>query len=112
MCHHVTCTNLLCFDSGVGKEDVVVQGRKVTVTVHSLGAVDASSSKLVLLDRSGKVLSSVLVPALKAPLDLMPKTVTVTLTAPAGNRIEGVSVVIDPDGTIKEITRVNNRVKL
>ncbi|MDQ3652407.1 MAG: hypothetical protein M3458_19465 [Acidobacteriota bacterium] len=100
-------------DLGIGKDDVVVQGRKVTVTLHSLGSVDAPTTKLVLLDANGKVLSSVSVPALKAPIDLMPKTVTLTLTLPTGNHLGGGgSVVIDPDAMLKEITRVNNRVQL
>ena len=99
-------------DLGVGKDDVVVQGRQLTVTVHSLGAVDAPPTKLALLDKTGKVLSSVPVPGLKSPADLMPKVATVTLTAPAGVPIEGCSVVIDPDATMREITRINNRVKL
>jgi hypothetical protein len=52
------------------------------------------------------------VPALKAPADLLPKTVTLTLNVLAGARLEGASVRIDPDASAKEITLVNNRVKL
>jgi len=99
-------------DLGIGKDDVVVQGHNVTVTVHSLGAVDAPATKLALLDRDGKVLSSVTVPGLKGPVDLIPKTTRVTLKIPSGSTIDGGSVVLDPDGAMKEITRINNRVKL
>lgn len=99
-------------DLGIGRDDVVVQDQKVTVTVHSLGAVDAPATKLALLDANGKVIATVNVPALKAPLDLMPKTTKVTLTIPAGASMKGASVVIDPDSTVKEITRLNNQVKL
>jgi hypothetical protein len=99
-------------DLGIGKDDVLVEGRNITVTVHSLGAVDAPPTRLVLLDRAGKVLSSVTVPGLKAPADLIPKTTRVTLTIPAGITISGGSVVLDPDSAMKEITRINNRVKL
>jgi hypothetical protein len=90
----------------------VIQDRKVTVTVHSLGAVDAPATRLALMDANGKVLATVAVPALKAPLDLMPKTAVVTLTIPLGASMKGVSVALDPDKTMKEITRVNNQVKL
>jgi hypothetical protein len=99
-------------DLGIGKDDVVIRGRKVTVTVHSLGAVESPPTELALLDREGKIISSVPVPGLKAPADLLPKTFTVTLTAPSGSKIDGGSIVLDPNGKIKEITRVNNRVRL
>ena len=99
-------------DLGIGREDVTVRGRSVTVTVHSLGATDTRPSSLVLSDRNGKVLATATVPALKAPTDLLPKTVTLTLTVPAGGRVQGGSITIDPAGATKEITRVNNRLWL
>jgi hypothetical protein len=99
-------------DLGIGRDDVALRGRKVTVTVHSLGAVDTRPATLALVDASGKVLTTVAIPALKAPADLLPKTVTLTLDVPAGARLVGAGVRIDPDPTTKEITLINNRVKL
>jgi hypothetical protein len=99
-------------DLGIGKDDVLIQDRKVTVTVHSLGSVDAPATRLALWDANGKVITTFAVPALKAPLDLMPKTTKVTLTIPAGVNLKGGSVVLDPEAGIKEITRANNQVKL
>jgi len=99
-------------DLGIGKDDVVVQDRKMTVTVHSLGAVEAPASKLALVDANGKVIATVAVPALKAPLDLMPKTTRVTLTIPVGASLKDGSVALDPEATMREITRLNNQVKL
>ncbi len=99
-------------DLGIGRDDIVVQGGRVLVTVHSLGAADSPPTTLALSDREGKVLATAAVPGLKAPSDLMPKTVTLTLDVPAGSRIDGGSVVIDPESATKEITRINNRVKL
>lgn len=98
-------------DIGIGREDVAVKGRNVTVTVHSLGTVDAPATKVVLTDQNGKVIASATVPQLRAPLDLFPRTARVTLTIPAGASIRGGSVILDPDETMKEITRVNNQVK-
>jgi hypothetical protein len=80
--------------------------------VHSLGALDARPATLALVDAAGRVLSTAAVPALKAPADLLPKRVTLTLDVPAGARLEGASVRIVPDPSAKEITLVNNRVKL
>lgn len=99
-------------DLGIGSEDVVVQAGKITVTVHSLGGVAALPSKLSLSDKNGKLLSSVALPALRAPVDLLPQTVKVTLPIPRGAEIRGGGVVIDPDASLKEITRMNNRVGL
>ena len=96
-------------DLGIGPDDIVVKGRTINVTVHSLGAVDSAATDLVWLDDSGKSLASAKIPKLKAPTDLLPKTVTVTLTAPADRNLNGSTVVLDPDNKIKEITRINNR---
>jgi hypothetical protein len=99
-------------DLGIGMDDVLVKGRNVSVTVHSLGGVDSPPTELALLDREGKIIAAAPVPGLKAPADLLPKRFTVTLTAPPGSRIDGGSVLLDPNGKIKEITRMNNRVRL
>jgi hypothetical protein len=99
-------------DLGIGRDDVSVRGRRVTVTVHSLGASDTLPATLTLLDGQGKTLATAAVPALKAPADLLPKRVNVTLDAPAGAKLQGASVRINPDPSAKEITDVNNRVRL
>jgi hypothetical protein len=99
-------------DLGIGKDDVVSRGRQIMVTVHSLGGVDGAATKVALMDANGKVSATVNVPILKAPLDLMPKTAKVILRIPAGANVKGGSVVLDPDRAMKEITRVNNQVKL
>ena len=78
--------------------------------VHSLGSVDAPAAAVALVDAAGKRLASAEVPALKAPLDLHPKTATVEMTLPAG--AHGAAVVIDPDTRMREITRMNNKVGL
>lgn len=98
-------------DVGIDREDVVVEGNKVHVTVHSVGSVDSPATTLSLVDQSGRTLGSAPVPAMKAPLDLTPKTTTVTLMLPADAKLAGGSVVLDPDGKVTEITRLNNRVQ-
>ena len=99
-------------DLGIAKDDVEIQNRKLTITVHSLGAVDSPATKLALMDANGRVITTVAVPGLKAPQDLLPKTTKVTLTVPAGAGVRGGRVVLDPEATMKEITRANNQVKL
>ncbi len=97
-------------DLGIGSDDVKVDGNKMKVTVHSLGAVNAPASKVVLRDKAGKVLASVNAPALKAPVDLFPKTANVTLNVPAKADWKGGSVTVEMSGSGPEITMMNNRV--
>ncbi|WP_395334791.1 hypothetical protein WBP06_24270 [Novosphingobium sp. BL-8H] len=71
-------------DLGIGDDDVIRKGSRLSVTVHSLGSVAAPGGTLTLETPEGKVLASTPVPALAAPSDLRAKTATVTLTVPAG----------------------------
>jgi hypothetical protein len=98
-------------DLGIGSDDVKVEGRTMKVTVHSLGAVDAPASKVVLRDRTGKVIATANAGPLKAPLDLYPKTEDVSLALPAGAEWKGGSVSIEISGDLPEITQMNNRVQ-
>jgi hypothetical protein len=99
-------------DLGIDPGDVKVEGRMMKVTVHSLGSVDVPASKVVLRDRNGKLLASANAAALKAPLDLLPKTEVVHLTLPANADWKGGSVTIESSGKLPEITQRNNRVQL
>ena len=98
-------------DLGISADDVKVEGNRMQVTVHSLGAVDAPASKVVLRDRTGKVLATAHAAALKAPLDLLPKTEVVSLTLPPRADWKGGSVSVESSATLPEITQMNNRVQ-
>ena len=98
-------------DLGISADDVKIEGNRMRVTVHSLGAVDAPPSKVVLRNRAGKMLATAQAAALKAPLDLLPKTEVVTLTLPHGAEWKGGSVSIEMSGKLPEITQMNNRVQ-
>jgi hypothetical protein len=99
-------------DLGIDADDVKADGNHLKVTVHSLGSVDAPPSKVVLRDRTGKILATANAPALKAPLDLLPKTTVVALTPPLKSDWKGGSVTIEMSGGQPEITQLNNRVQL
>lgn len=99
-------------DLGIDSEDVHIQGRRMEVTVHSLGAVDAPTARLVVRDRNGKTVATALTPPLPPPSDLQPKTAKVTLTLPTGADAKGGSVSIEMPGPLPEITLLNNRVAL
>lgn len=92
-------------DLGIGADDVVIKPDTVEVTVHSLGAKPADGGTVELRDAKGKVLASAPVPTLAAPLDLLPKTVKVTLPRMAG--AVSVRVVL----STPEITLLNNEIR-
>jgi hypothetical protein len=98
-------------DLAIEQADVKVAGSRMAVTVHSLGAVDAPVSTLVLRDRTGKTIATAAIPALKAPTDLVPKTAVVTLTLPAHADYTGGSLNVECGGTLPEITQSNNLIQ-
>jgi hypothetical protein len=87
-------------------DDVVVTDKTVQVTVHNIGASTASDFEVALTSKNGKVLASKTVKKLEAPLDLIPRTITVELPRVGG----GVGIMIDPRERLSEITRENNGV--
>jgi hypothetical protein len=99
-------------DLGIDPEDVKIDGRRMTVTVHSLGSVDAPASKVVLRDGSGKIVATAVVPPIKAPLDLKPKTAAASMSLPANLDWKGGSVTVEIDNnSVPEITQMNNTVQ-
>ena len=99
-------------DLGLSADDIQVNGREISVCVHSLGSVTAPAVTLAFRDASGKIIASARTQPLAAPLDLLPKTDTLTLSLSEGSVTTGGSIEIDPDQTVEEITRLNNTVKL
>jgi hypothetical protein len=99
-------------DIGIGADDVHVAKGSIRVTVHSLGSVAAPASTLTLVDSSGHVVASTKVPALPAPLDLLPKTAQVTLHFGSAVRTAGAHVRVELANGAREITQLNNEVVL
>lgn len=99
-------------DLGIGVDDVAVSGRMVSVTVHSLGSVAAAGGTVSLVGADGAVLGSTAVPALAAPIDLIPKTTVVKLTMPIGVAANTVTVRVALPDNAPEVTMLNNAVPL
>ncbi len=99
-------------DLGIDRQDVTVQDGKVRVTVHCVGSVASTPTDIVLRDRDGKVIATEKIPAIAAPLDLLPKTLTLEMRLPPDQSTVGCSIEIDPAHAIEEITTMNNVVKL
>ena len=97
-------------DPAIGRDDISISGNSVTVTVHNIGSVDAPALTIALVDKDGKTLTRTKVPAIKAPVDLIPKTTRVKLTPAVRTNLHGAKVVIDPDNKLIEVTERNNQV--
>jgi len=94
-------------DLGIGPGDVMVKGRTVSVTVHSLGGKAASAGVVEVLDAMCRVLAKAPTPSLEAPLDLEPRTATVKLNLPAA--VVAARVRVGLAGGAKEVTAANNQ---
>ena len=99
-------------DLGIGPDDIARNGRNLTVTVHSLGAVKSPVSRLALVTADGAILAEQLIPEIEAPLDLYPRTTDITLTIPAGADLNNATINIISPKKSPEITELNNVVGL
>ncbi len=97
-------------DIGIGSDDLVLKGGRLSVTVHSLGAKSTPAGTAVLEDTAGHKVAAVRFGPLAAPVDLLPKTQTVRIAIPqlhAGYRVR-----LLLDGTLAEVTDANNVVAI
>lgn len=99
-------------DLGIGRGDLRVEGGRVLLTVHSLGHVATRAGHALLEDARGREVARVAIPALEAPLDLVPRTVQVALPLPAGFNRSGARVRVMQDGQGSEVTLRNNSLLL
>ena len=99
-------------DLGIGRNDVVVRGRRVTITVHSLGSAPTTAGQVWLTQDGVGIVAQGRVPALAAPTDLLPKTATVTLTLRPGFDPETLVANVGMVDLSPEVTRQNNAVAL
>lgn len=95
-------------DAGISARDVVVDGDHVRVTVHNIGTVEVENLTVALYDGE-KALGRRVIQNLEAPLDLLSRTKQVAFSI-SSDMPDAVTVVLDPEKKLEEITRVNNRV--
>ena len=99
-------------DLGIGRGDLQIADGRVRLTVHSLGHAATRPGHALIEDARGREVARVAIPALEAPLDLRPRTVTLELELPPGFDRRGASVrVLQEDGA-EEVTLLNNRLPL
>lgn len=97
-------------DIGICEDDITVEGNKVKVVVHGMGSVDSPATKAVVKGRDGKILATATVPAIKAPLNLFPKTAEIEFIV--SGDLKDCYVELDPDNTLVEIHKGNNIVAI
>ncbi len=82
----------------------------MTVTVHSLGSVEAPASSVVVRTRDGRVVGRAAVGALPPPVDLRARVTTVHVRVSVGVDLSAGTVAVEtPD--VREITLRNNRAR-
>lgn len=98
-------------DLAIDREDVIVKDDCIRVMVHNIGGVVSEETTLVLKNAAGEVLRHSHIPPIPAPVDLYPKTIEIPLWT-RGLSMTGCYIELDPEQRMKEITRVNNIIRL
>ncbi len=99
-------------DLGIGGDDVRLVGRTVTLTVHSLGAKAVGGGTALLVDPVGKTVAQAALPAMPAPLDLVPVKHDIQLRLPRGVDPATLTVRVALPADAAEVTLHNNDVPL
>lgn len=98
-------------DVGIGSTDIKITGNEVTLHVYNLGAINSTATTLQLKDAKGNHITTVQVPPLKAPLELVPEWTEIKVVVPKGTNINNGSVQLDPEKKMDQITRLNDYLK-
>ena len=96
-------------DLAMGPADLRVADGTLEITVHNIGGANAPPSRVHLL-AGDEVLAERPVPALPAPIDLVPKTATVRFKLPGARPNLRVAVIV-PEA-VREITTLNNEMPI
>ncbi len=105
-------------DVGISSDDITLaasaEGSEtghLTVTVHNIGNEAVENLRVTIYDGTpaeGKKIAEEVIPRLPAPTDLTPKTASVVVRWDPRGEKHLVSVVVDPDNELAEITETNN----
>ncbi|MCC6419331.1 MAG: hypothetical protein IT429_13940 [Gemmataceae bacterium] len=102
----------LLADLAVGKGDVYYDRAtdRLKVVVHNIGAAAAEKVVVRFETADGTLLAERVIAQLEAPLDLRPRTAVVWLPQPLLHPTATITVRIDPESRVDEITRANNQI--
>jgi hypothetical protein len=95
-------------DLGICADDIVLDGDAVTVTVHSLGIIDAPAAAVALVDSRGREVQRVSLDTMPGLDGYEPVATAVHFDDVSSAVLRNGGIRIDPDGEIEEITERNN----
>jgi hypothetical protein len=100
-------------DPAIAPRDIQYNQRRgaLDVTVHNIGTVEATDLVVRLYEgrgTDGSVIGTETIPLIEAPLDLVPRTEIVRFDNRPSGRQQLVTVELDPEDALDEITEVNN----
>jgi len=98
-------------DVAMSPGDIGYESGVLTLDVHNLGNEPVQGLRVVVYDgppAAGEVITDEILSNLKAPIDLIPRTATLGFEWRPENRKHLISVVLDPDNELAEITERNN----
>ncbi|MFN3420431.1 MAG: hypothetical protein ACK40X_01725 [Armatimonadota bacterium] len=96
-------------DLAVSAQEIRLEENFLIVPVHNIGSADAPETTIILRDRTGRGIVKATIPALKAPLDLLPKVHVVRFPLPP-TALKPLQILVDPENRIAEIYEGNNSV--
>jgi hypothetical protein len=99
-------------DIGLSADDLLVKGTSLIATIHSLGAKPTPDGVATLTDGEGRAIAVSRFPSLAAPVDLFPKTTSISFALPRSVKPETLSVTLALIGTPPEISKTNNHARL
>jgi hypothetical protein len=94
-------------DLAVSAQEIRLEGNSLMVPVHNIGSADSPETTIILRDRTGRGIIKATIPALKAPLDLLPKVHIVRLPLPP-TALKPLQILVDPENRVTEIYEGNN----
>ncbi len=101
-------------DLAICAEDTTIadDASEITVVVHNIGGGAAPQFTVVATGDDGDPDLTASAGPLEAPLDCVPRTVTLTISVPAERRGRQFTVRVDPAGEVAELYEGNNTVVL
>lgn len=86
--------------------------KSLTVTLHNISSKEAPATRIALVNAQGNIIAETSSQPLAAPQDMTPSRQQVHIAVPKGTSLTGCSVVIDPDNSLSEIYKQNNRISI
>lgn len=100
-------------DAAVSTRDFHWASSDVLVApIHNIGNVALTDVEVSLQATDGREIARKQIPLIDAPLDMQPRRVVTRWNLPDSEVVRSLTIVVDPNQRLEEITRVNNRADL